>query len=1006
MECSRICVKNLPRHLQDSRFREHFAGVGHVTDARIIRTKDGKSRQMGFVGYKTAEEAQAAVRYFHHSYIDTSRLEVEMAYRAGDASLPRPWSRYSEGSSAKQHALATGGEGPGKKGASEKGAKGGKSRGEEVDEAFKEFLAVVAPRRSAKVWGNDTTDTAAVAATAAAAQKKGRDADAGGHDGAAVFEDEDRGAGGSDGEEQYEDLVVNEGDRTGGAKDAVVLDAKVSDLDYLKSRVRKNFDDEDEDEDEEEEEDGDGDDDDGGGGEGGTSGEEEEMEEDGEGDDDDDDDDDESREEDEDDGERDEEEGAERVGKGKKEKEGKEGKSKGAKAGQANGAAKEESLASKLRKCLGEEEPEPADTDAARRNVSAQEEEGAAAGGGVGAAAEEEEEDPLESGRLFVRNLPYTADEEELAAAFSPFGELSSVHVLTDRLTKQSKGLAYVTYLLPENARAALSSLDRSVFQGRILHVLPAQRAPERPAPDDASRAKGGATSSFKADKEARDKAREVSGAAARSWNSLFMRADTVADAVAKLYGVSKAELLDPSASDVAVRLALGETHVIMETKRQLAEAGVNVVALERAADAAGSGAAGGKAAAPPSLSSQSSAKGSSMIKRSGHVILVKNIPYDTSEEEVVRLFHKYGSLGRVVLPGTKTIALVEFVDPADARKAFKATVFKRFKHVPLYLEWAPENIFMAGPTPVAPTTGAATAAAGAASSSGNAEGRDGGAVGGGKGSKGSGTAVGGKGNKVASVDALLAPADAGGVDDAGAEEERTLFVKNLAFATTSEGLRKHFVAAMGEAAVKAAVVKMKPGKKEGSQLSMGFGFVELASHAAAKSTLSKLQGSLLDGHALKLDFAQSHGKGAASAGNKAAPGVGKGAKSATKFIIRNIPFQADKKEVRQLFSTFGQLKSLRMPNKFDGSHRGFGFVEFLTQKEASNAFEAIRSTHLYGRHLVLEPANEGETLEELRARTKTQYDDAEVGGKRKKQKLGSADVFEDPNFAFSQFEN
>lgn len=47
------------------------------------------------------------------------------------------------------------------------------------------------------------------------------------------------------------------------------------------------------------------------------------------------------------------------------------------------------------------------------------------------------------------------------------------------------------------------------------------------------------------------------------------------------------------------------------------------------------------------------------------------------------------------------------------------------------------------------------------------------------------------------------------------------------------------------------------------------------------------------------------------------------------------------------------QLKSLRLPKKFDGKHRGFAFVEFLTKQEAQNAFEALQSTHLYGRHMV-----------------------------------------------------
>jgi hypothetical protein len=48
-----------------------------------------------------------------------------------------------------------------------------------------------------------------------------------------------------------------------------------------------------------------------------------------------------------------------------------------------------------------------------------------------------------------------------------------------------------------------------------------------------------------------------------------------VAAAVAARFGVSKSELLAPDAPDMAVRLALGETHVIADTKKALADAGV-----------------------------------------------------------------------------------------------------------------------------------------------------------------------------------------------------------------------------------------------------------------------------------------------------------------------------------------------------------------------------------------------------------------------------------------------
>ena len=62
---------------------------------------------------------------------------------------------------------------------------------------------------------------------------------------------------------------------------------------------------------------------------------------------------------------------------------------------------------------------------------------------------------------------------------------------------------------------------------------------------------------SFKSEREARRK--DAAGTNAAAWNSLFMRADTVAAAVAAQYGVAKADLLESGADDVAVRMALGE---------------------------------------------------------------------------------------------------------------------------------------------------------------------------------------------------------------------------------------------------------------------------------------------------------------------------------------------------------------------------------------------------------------------------------------------------------------
>lgn len=196
--------------------------------------------------------------------------------------------------------------------------------------------------------------------------------------------------------------------------------------------------------------------------------------------------------------------------------------------------------------------------------------------------------------------------------------------------------------------------------------------------------------------------------------------------------------------------------------------------------------------------------------------------------------------------------------------------------------------------------------------------------------------------------------------------------------------------------AIRSARVAMKEGK-QGGQLSKGFGFVETASVEIAARLLHKLQGSKLDGHKLQLSFSSQGADGAAAAttgAGKTPGGKSKSAKvqvpegfSKTKLIVRNLAFEATRKELVQLFNPFGEIKSCRLPRKFDGNHRGFAFVEFSTPQEAQNALDALASTHLYGRHLVFERAKEGEDLEDLREKTADKMRKAEEFLESKKTK-------------------
>jgi len=76
------------------------------------------------------------------------------------------------------------------------------------------------------------------------------------------------------------------------------------------------------------------------------------------------------------------------------------------------------------------------------------------------------------------------------------------------------------------------------------------------------------------------------------------------------------------------------------------------------------------------------------------------------------------------------------------------------------------------------------------------------------------------------------------------------LYVGNLAYSTTDEGLRNFFAVA-GE--VKSAEIVIE----RGSGRSKGFGFVEMATDEGAQNAINTLNGKLLDQRPIRIDFAK-----------------------------------------------------------------------------------------------------------------------------------------------------
>jgi multiple RNA-binding domain-containing protein 1 len=103
--------------------------------------------------------------------------------------------------------------------------------------------------------------------------------------------------------------------------------------------------------------------------------------------------------------------------------------------------------------------------------------------------------------------------------------------------------------------------------------------------------------------------------------------------------------------------------------------------------------------------------------------------------------------------------------------------------------------------------------------------------------------------------------------------------------------------------------------------------------------------------------------------------------------------------DILNIHSAHGQLKSVRLPKKFNSRTRGFAFLDFVSRHEAENAYAALRHTHLLGRHLVLEwAAEDGEQdLDALRKKAGVGYGGgAELPGRKRKLDLGEDEDVEE----------
>jgi multiple RNA-binding domain-containing protein 1 len=845
---SRIIVKGLPKYLTEDKLKAHFAQKGEITDVKLRKNRQGESRRFAFLGYKNATDAEDAVKYFNGSFIDTAKIEVDLAKSFVDPEVPKS---FREKRREAYQRVKERDERIRMREEEEREYKKQKRDGslkskidEEIESNTKlqEFIEATKPSTQAKSWSNGVVLNSGGAPSNslldhALALKDGTsvtDNKFSNNIADEIFkvqenesDDEyndfngknDEGANNDDNEQMISltDLPSTTTDRdaaeSNNEDDDKTTDAAVSDLDWLKQRRIR-------------------------------------VKESGE---------------------------------------------------ILPGGAKQSQASTSL-----EVDTEPLQEEQENYQVQEQEPEEPEV------SLEEQHISKIkETGRLFLRNISYSATEDDFRALFSKYGSLEEVHIAIDTRTAKSKGFCYIQFTNSENAVNAYIELDKQIFQGRLLHILPGEGKKDHKLDEFDLK-------NLPLKKQRELKKKNDASKSQFSWNSLYLNTDAVMENIASNLGVDKRELFDPENSNSGVKQALAEAHVIGDVRKFFESKGIDLTKFQ------------GK-------------------ERDDSVLLVKNIPFDTTEAELLELFQPFGELKRFLMPSSGTIAIVQFRDAPTGRSAFTKLAYRRFKKSILYLEKGPKDLFTREPS--------------------NDD----------------------KVDKIEVKENIKEIKDNSinvNNEDIEVFEGATvsIFVKNLNFTTTAQVLQSVFEKLDGYVA---ATIKTKPDPKDSTKkMSMGFGFAEFKSKDQAITAISVVDGTVLEGHRLQLKL--SHRQNVVGSDK---PKDSK-SKASGKIIVKNLPFEATRKDVFELFNSFGQLKSVRVPKKFDKSARGFAFVEFLLPKEAENAMDQLQGVHLLGRRLVMQYAEQSsddveEEIEKLTRKAKKQVATRELGairatGKRK----------------------
>ena len=83
---------------------------------------------------------------------------------------------------------------------------------------------------------------------------------------------------------------------------------------------------------------------------------------------------------------------------------------------------------------------------------------------------------------IYVSNLSFAVQDEDLREFFAEYGEVSSAKVITDKFTQRSKGFGFVEMADDAAGQKAIAELDGAMVDGRGIKVMIARPKEDRPS--------------------------------------------------------------------------------------------------------------------------------------------------------------------------------------------------------------------------------------------------------------------------------------------------------------------------------------------------------------------------------------------------------------------------------------------------------------------------------------------------------------------------------------------